>query len=88
MRNDFNNIENDSTNSRNEKKELKSMTEILFIGLKSYRDDGKFVENETDKELTIEEAIKVVQECWRDMPMDYYSWDLEKIIFKGVGEYD
>ena len=27
------------------------MTEILFIGLKSYRDDGKFVENETDKEL-------------------------------------
>ena len=48
--------------------------------------DGKFVENETDKELTVEEAIKVVQECWRDMPMDYYSWDLEKIIFKGVEE--
>ena len=62
------------------------MTEILFIGLKSYRDDGKFVENETDKELTVEEAIKVVQECWRDMPMDYYSWDLEKIICKGVEE--
>ena len=60
------------------------MSEILFIRLKSYRDDGKFVENETDKELTVEEAIKVVQECWRDMPMDYYSWDLEKIIFKGV----
>ena len=56
--------------------------EVLFIMLKSYRDDGKFIENETGEELTIEEAIKVVQECWRDMPMDYYSWDLEKIIFK------
>lgn len=56
------------------------MSETLFIRLKSYRDDGKFVENETDEELTIEEAIKVVQECWRDMPMAYYSWDLEKII--------
>ena len=55
---------------------------ILFIALKSNRDDGKFVENETDKELSEEEAIKIVQECWRDMPMDYYSWDLEKVIFK------
>ena len=54
----------------------------LFIMLKSNRDDGKFIENETGEELTIEEAIKVVQECWRDMLMDYYSWDLEKIIFK------
>ena len=60
--------------------------EVLFIMLKSYRDDGKFIENETGEELTIEEAIKVVQECWRDMPMDYYSWDLEKIIFKELQE--
>lgn len=59
------------------------MTEkVLFIKLKSYRDDGKFVENETDKELTEEEAIKVVQECWRDMPMGYYSWDLEMCVFE------
>ena len=54
---------------------------VLLIKLASYREDGKFVENETDKELSEEEAIKVVQECWRDMPMDYYSWDLEKVIF-------
>ena len=54
----------------------------FFIVIKSYRDDGKLVENETNEELTEEEAIKVVQECWRDMPMGYYSWDLEKIIFE------
>ena len=30
MENDFNNIENDSTNSRNEKKELESMTEKRY----------------------------------------------------------
>jgi len=53
----------------------------FFIVVKSYIDDGKFVENETGKELSEEEAIKVVQECWRDMPMDYYSWDLEKVVF-------
>lgn len=63
------------------------MTEkILLISLKSNRDDGKFVENETGEELSEEEAIKVVQECWRDMPMDYYSWDLEKVIFKDLRE--
>lgn len=55
---------------------------MLVIALKSNRDDGKFVENETGEELSEEEAIKVVQECWRDVPMDYYSWDLEEIIFK------
>lgn len=54
--------------------------DVLFIMLKSYRDDGKFVDNETGEELTEEEAIKVVQECWRDMPMGYYSWDLEKVV--------
>lgn len=58
------------------------MSERYFIELESYRDDGKLVENETDEELTIEEAIKVVLECWRDMPMDYYSWDLKPILFK------
>ena len=58
------------------------MNNICLIRLVSYRDDGKFVENETDEELSLEQAIEVVQECWRDMPMDYYSWDLEKIIFK------
>ena len=53
----------------------------FFIVVKSYRDDSKLVENETGEELTEEEAIKVVQEFWRDMPMDYYSWDLEKVVF-------
>ena len=62
------------------------MKQIMLIQLESYRDDGKFVENETDNELTEEEAIKVVQESWRDMPMDYYSWDLKKVIFKEVDE--
>ena len=55
---------------------------VKILALKSNRDDGKFIENETGKELSEEEAIKVVQECWRDMGMDYYSWDLEEIIFK------
>jgi hypothetical protein len=54
---------------------------VLLIKLASYREDGKFVENETGKELSEEEAIKVVQEFWRDMPRDYYSWDLEKVTF-------
>ena len=54
----------------------------FFIVVKSYRDDGKLVENETGEELTEEEAIEVVQECWRDMLKAYYSWDLEEIIFK------
>lgn len=58
------------------------MTDMILLKLKSYHEDGKFIENETDNELTEEEAIKVVQECWRDMLMDYYSWDLEKVIFK------
>lgn len=58
------------------------MSYTILLQLKSYHEDGKFIENETDKELTEEEAIKVVQECWRDMAMDYYRWDLEKVIFK------
>lgn len=61
-------------------------SEMVFLALKSYRDDGKFVENETDNELTIDEAIKIVQETWGDMPTDYYSWDLEKVIFTYDGD--
>ena len=61
-------------------------SEMVFLALKSYRDDGRFVENETDNELTIDEAIKVVQELWDDMPADYYSWKLEKVIFTYNGD--
>jgi hypothetical protein len=58
------------------------MDSIILLGLKSYREDGKFIENETGNELTEDEAIDVVLEAWRDMLIGYYSWDLEKIIFK------
>ena len=61
-------------------------SEMVFLALKSYRDDGKFVENETDNELTIDEAIKIVQETWGDMPADYYSWNLEKVNFTYDGD--
>ena len=60
------------------------MSKVIFLKLKSYHEDGKFIENETGSELTEEEAIKVVQEGWRDMLIDYYSWDLEKVIGKEV----
>lgn len=58
------------------------MKKVFFIKVTSYRDDGKFVENETGDELTEEEAVEIVQEYWEDMPSDYYSWNLEKVIFK------
>ena len=58
------------------------MDTVILLKLKSYDGEGKFLENETGKELMEEEAIEVVQEFWRDMPMDYYSWDLEKVFFK------
>lgn len=48
---------------------------IMFTAI-SYRDDGKFIENETNRELSKDEIIKVVKDTWRDMPADYYSWDL------------
>lgn len=60
--------------------------ETIFIQLKSNRDDGKFVDNETGEEFTLEEAIKVTQEFWDDMPRFYYSWGLEKIIFKDYND--
>lgn len=58
------------------------MSDKIFLEIVSYREDGKLVENETDKELSVDEAVKVVQECWDDMPAGYYSWKLEKVIFK------
>ena len=45
----------------------------ILIALKSYRDDGKFVENETDKEMSLEEAIQCVIDYWEDMGSTYYS---------------
>ena len=67
---------------KRENNELRKIGEIVsFIALKSNRDDGKFIENESGQELTEEEAIKIVQDCWRDMPIDYYSWDLEKVVY-------
>lgn len=51
---------------------------IMFEAI-SYRDDGKFIINETNRELSKDEVIKVVKDTWRDMPADYYSWDLEEV---------
>ena len=56
--------------------------EIIFLQIKSTAADGKFYDNETGKEFTEEEAIEQVQEYWRDMAIDYCSWDLEKVYFK------
>lgn len=58
----------------------------ILIELKSYRDDGKFVEVETDEEMSLEEAVDCVIEYWGDMGSTYYSWDCEKIIFKDNGD--
>lgn len=63
------------------------MSKIL-IELKSYRDDGKFVENESDKELSLEEAIQCVIDYWGDMGSTYYSWDCKKIILEEEGDSD
>ena len=58
------------------------MTEQIFIELKSYSDDGKFIENETGEELTEKEAVKVVIDGWADMLQGYYSWELKAILFR------
>lgn len=54
------------------------MARILLEAV-SYRDDGKFIENETDEELSQEEVIEVIQSMWDDLPADYYSWHLRPI---------
>ena len=58
---------------------MKNKIKIILEAV-SYRDDGKFVEIESDTELSEEEVIKVIQEIWDDMPADYYSWHLEKVV--------
>lgn len=40
------------------------MSDKIFLEIVSYREDGKLVENESDEELTMEEAVKVVQDGW------------------------
>lgn len=62
------------------------MSKTILIQLKSYRDDGKFFENETDEEMSLEEAVDCVIEYWGDMGSTYYSWDCEKIIFEDNGD--
>lgn len=63
------------------------MGDMILLQLISDAEDGKFYERETGEELTIDEAIKVVQDIWRDMPQDYYSWDLMKVVFKDATEH-
>ena len=58
------------------------MSDKIFLEIVSYREDGKLVENESDEELTMEEAVKVVQDGWVFMLANYYSWTLKPIIFK------
>lgn len=64
------------------------MTEKILIELKSYRDDGKFFENETDEELSLEQAVDCVIAYWGDMGSTYYSWDCEKVVFKECGDVE
>ena len=60
----------------------------ILIELKSYRDDGKFVEVESDEEMSLEEAVDCVIEYWADIGTTYYSWDCEKVIFKESGDVE
>lgn len=60
----------------------------IFIEIESYLEDGKFIENETGVEFSKEEAIEVVQEYWRDMATDYFSWDLKKVYFNYDNSYE
>lgn len=62
------------------------MSQTILIQLKSYRDDGKFVEVETGEEMSLEEAVDCVIEYWGDMGATYYSWECEKIIFENNGD--
>ena len=55
-----------------------SDNKILFEAV-SYRPDGKFIENETDAELSAKEVTKVIKDVWDDMPADYYSWKLKEV---------
>ena len=64
------------------------MAKKILIELKSYREDGKFVEVEPDEEMSLEEAVDCVIEYWADMGSTYYSWDCEKIIFEEDGDMD
>lgn len=57
-------------------------TNTILLEIESWREDGKFVENETEHEFTLEEAADVVIDIWDDVPGDYYSWNLKKVIFK------
>lgn len=55
-----------------------------FIQVKSNREDGKFVYNETGDGLSEEEVINDIIEYWEDMQAGICSWDLEKVCFKGL----
>lgn len=60
---------------------MSEKTRILLEPV-SDRDDGKFIDYDSGEELTLDEVIEVIQDYWRDMPMDYCSWDLKKVVFK------
>lgn len=56
-----------------------SLSDKILLEAVSYRPDGKFIENETDTELSAEEVIKIIKDGWDDMPADYYSWKLKEV---------
>lgn len=58
------------------------MNDCYFVKVKSYREDGKFIEHESGNELTEEEAVEAIIDLWNDIGTDYGSWEAEKIIFK------
>lgn len=51
----------------------------ILLEAVSYRSDGKFIENETDTELSAKEVIKVIKDGWDNMPAGYYSWKLKEV---------
>lgn len=56
--------------------------DMFFLTVVSRADNGKFLDIEADEEVTREEAVDIVKEMWNDKPSDYYSWNVEKVIFK------
>lgn len=50
---------------------------INVLVIESYDEEGKYIENETGRELTVDEALETVCEYWNDMGSDYYSFNLK-----------
>ena len=51
----------------------------ILLEVVSCLPDGKFMDNETDTELSAKEVIKVIKDIWDDMSADYFSWKLKEV---------